>query len=191
MIVFESLVQAPSPITSIVVRTSGESKPFVTAIRQTLRQTAPSLQITDVLPIAEIVNSKLHREQLVAAFSASFALLAIGLMMVGLYGIIAHSVERRRREIGLRLALGAGAFAVARLVTEPIARFVGVGIVVGMASTLVAGRAVQSLVYGFSAADGKLLLFTLTMVCGVSALTGAWAVRRAVRIDPIVTLRDI
>jgi ABC-type antimicrobial peptide transport system permease subunit len=129
------------------------------------------------------------RERLLATLALFFAVVALLLAGVGLYGVLDYSVLQRRREIGIRMAIGAQSGAVARLVTLPVFSMVLAGALAGLALGMAAARYVESLFYEVKATDvGALAVPSLTIL--VAALVGAVpAVMRAVRIDPAAMLR--
>jgi ABC-type antimicrobial peptide transport system permease subunit len=129
------------------------------------------------------------RERLMATVSGAFGVLAIVLSAVGLYGVMAYMVARRRNEFGVRMALGAPSDHVLRLVFSEAGRLVTVGLLVGIAGSYFAARYAQSLLYGLQFNDMR----TLAAGCALLVVTGAVAALvpalRALRFDPAVVLR--
>ena len=119
-----------------------------------------------------------------------FGLLALTLASVGLYGVIAYSVSRRGREIGMRMALGAGQPAVLRLVLGEGMTLVAIGIAAGLAISLVVGRALSRVLYGISPADPISLAGASLVLISVAFLACYLPARRASRIDPLAALRE-
>jgi ABC-type antimicrobial peptide transport system permease subunit len=123
------------------------------------------------------------------ALLAFFAIAALLLTMMGIYGVVAFLVGRRRREIGIRMALGAQSRDVLRLVLQQGMRPVAFGVAVGLAGSLAASRLVASQLYGISSAD-PLTLASIIALLLVTALLACWLpARRAARVDPIEALR--
>lgn len=121
--------------------------------------------------------------------SVAFAGIAILLAAIGLYGVLSYTVAQREREIGVRMALGADAIRIARLVFGQVSRIVVAGVIAGYAAALGLGRLAQSMLFGV---EGPALLVMAAATIGVTAIAlsaGAIPARRAVRVDPAVTLR--
>ena len=130
------------------------------------------------------------RERLVAVLSAFFGALALLMAAIGLYGVTAYAVTRRRTEIGVRMALGADAARVVRLVLGHVAWLVGAGVGVGLVLSLWASRLVSSLLFGLDPHDASTLAGAATMLAAVAAVAAWLPARRAARIDPAEVLRN-
>lgn len=173
----------------LVIRTHGEPAAFAAAVRQELRALDSRVAVESLQPLtthvaASIAQPRFHA-WLLAVFGASGLLLAA----VGIAGIVAYAVSRRTREIGIRIALGARHRDIVRAVTRPSLVAVGVGLSVGLASTIVLGRVARAFLYEVDAHD-PLTLSVVVVVLGGIALAAAWIpARRAQRIDPLVALR--
>jgi putative ABC transport system permease protein len=140
-------------------------------------------------PLADQVNESLAQDRLVALLSGFFGALALLLAALGLYGVTAYAVARRRTEIGIRIALGAEPSGVVRLVLLRVATLVGIGVAVGVGVSLWASQFVAALLYGVQPHDAATFIgaaVVLTSVAAVAAWLPAW---RASRIDPAVILR--
>lgn len=149
----------------------------------------PDLTLT-FRPLSSVIDDSLAQDRLVAILSGSFGVLALMLAGLGLYGVTSYSVERRRREIGIRMALGAPRTDVVRLVLARVALLVGAGVIVGMATGLWTSRFVASLVYGVAPRDPVTHIaaaITLAVVAALAAWLPAW---RASRVDPAEILRE-
>jgi ABC-type antimicrobial peptide transport system permease subunit len=140
-------------------------------------------------PLADQVDALLTQERVVAQLSGFFGALALLLAGLGLYGVTAYAVSRRRREIGIRMALGAEPAVVVRLVVSRVTKLVALGVVIGAGVSLWASRFVASLLYGLEPRDPATLLGAIVVLSIVGA-TAAWLpARRASRIDPAIILR--
>jgi ABC-type antimicrobial peptide transport system permease subunit len=135
------------------------------------------------------IDRLLRPERLVAWLSLSFGLLATALGAIGLYGVVAFSVSRRTREIGLRMALGADRGAVLRMILRSAAGMAAIGIGVGAALALVLGRYVESQLYGVRGGDVATLAAGAAVLAAVVLASGWWPARRASRVDPMRALR--
>ncbi|HSK11155.1 MAG TPA: ABC transporter permease, partial [Vicinamibacterales bacterium] len=140
--------------------------------------------------LAEQVDASLIQERLLATLSGFFGALALLLAGVGLYGVTSYGVNRRRSEIGIRMALGAEPGAVVRMVLRQVAMLVGAGVLAGGLASLWAARYAGTLLYGLEPRDPATLTSSAVVLLAVGALAGWLPARRAARIDPARVLRD-
>jgi ABC-type antimicrobial peptide transport system permease subunit len=122
--------------------------------------------------------------------SGFFGVLALLLAMVGLYGIMSYQVARRRREIGIRIAFGAGQPRVLRMVLGQVGGIVLAGIFLGLLASLAATRLVSSFLYGVQPNEPAVLLFAALALLTVALAAGLLPARRAARLDPVLALRE-
>jgi ABC-type antimicrobial peptide transport system permease subunit len=140
--------------------------------------------------LSDQVDAALVQERLLAILSGFFGALALLLAGLGLYGVTAHAVNRRRVEMGIRLALGATPGAVVRLVFSRVSLLVGLGVAIGAAASYWAGAFVATLTYGVESRDPRMLL-AAGLVLAVTGAVAAWLpARRASRLDPARVLHD-
>jgi predicted permease len=175
---------------TLSVRTAGEPMAFATAIRARVESVAASVPITPARTLSSQVDRSLVNERLIARLLSAFAILALILAAVGLYGVLGYSVERRTGEIGLRLALGATRGGVLRSVLRQSATVVAIGSSVGVAATQLLKRPLSGLLYGVTTSDPAVLTLAaacLFIVAMAAAAVPAW---RAARVDPLVALRQ-
>jgi ABC-type antimicrobial peptide transport system permease subunit len=135
------------------------------------------------------IRQGFQRERLLAMLSGFFGLLAALLAMVGLYGVISYVVARRRNEIGIRIALGAGRGQVIGMVMREARRLLLAGIAAGIVLALIAGNSASSLLYGLKPYDPLTLLLAVALLSAIAALASFLPARRAARVDPMVALR--
>jgi predicted lysophospholipase L1 biosynthesis ABC-type transport system permease subunit len=175
---------------TFIVRTSG-SNPL--ALSSILRREVPrawsEFRVSNIRTQAEINQALTVRERLLATLALFFAVVALLLAGVGLYGVLDYSVLQRRREIGIRMAVGAQAGKVARLVTVDVFSMVLVGALVGLALGIVSARSIETLLYQVKATDLVMLALPLLTILAAALLASLPAVIRAVRIDPVTMLR--
>lgn len=141
-------------------------------------------------PLATLVDESLAQDRLVAMLSGFFGALALLLAGLGLYGVTAYAVARRRTEIGIRMALGAPPASVVRLVVARVALLVGTGVIVGAGVSLWASTFIASLLYGLAPRDPVTLLGASVTLVAVATLAGWLPAYRAPRIDPATVLRE-
>jgi predicted permease len=140
-------------------------------------------------PLSDYVSDSLVQERLVALLSGGFALLALVLAAIGLYGVTAYAITKRRTEIGIRIALGASAAHIVRLTTARLVTLIGLGAVVGAVASVWASRYIASLLYGVQPRDPASLAGAV-LVLSLTAMLAAWTpVRSAVRTDPVSSIR--
>jgi predicted permease len=176
------------PATVFQVRTAGDPAAAIGAIREAVRQIDPNLPLMDVATQDEEIDKNLQQERVFAQAYAMFGGLAMLLASVGLFGLMSYSVARRTNEIGIRMALGARAGDVLRLVMSESMRLVAIGVAIGLAVAMAAGRLVSSLLFGLGATDAITILVATAVMVAVSALAGYLPARRASRVDPLVAL---
>jgi putative ABC transport system permease protein len=179
----------PPAYMSIQLRTNGEPIALAPAVRQALTEPHPSILI-NFSTLSRQVERSLARERMLALLTASFGAVALALSMLGLYGVMSYAVARRRNEIGIRIALGADAQRVLRMVLGDVARVVAIGVVIGVGGALASGKLVTSFLYGMTPTEPAVLglaVGTLLLVAIGAGLVPAW---RASRVDPVVALRE-
>jgi ABC-type antimicrobial peptide transport system permease subunit len=159
------------------------------AVRRTVRELDANVPIFALRTVDEQLRRSVTNERLVAGLSILFGSLATLLAMVGLYGVMAYSVARRTREIGIRMALGARPSGVAWLVGREVGLLVLAGVALALPSAWWLGRFVQSQLYGLQPTDPPTIASAVLMLALVGALAGLVPARRAAAVNPIVALR--
>lgn len=136
------------------------------------------------------LKESLMRDRLMAALAGTFGLLAGSLSVMGLYGVIAYMVARRRNEIGVRIALGASRGRVIQLVLKEAALLLAIGLAVGVGFALWAGRAATAMLYGLKPYDPVTLGFAIVLLAAVALVASYGPALRASRLDPMDALRE-
>jgi len=187
-----SIVAGPDSFFSLVVRTRGDEKAFLPELVKTLRAINPSLgvygEITMQQQIDQSPTAVMH--QLAAYLVGGFAVLALVLGVVGLYGVVAYSVSQRTREIGVRMALGAQRSAVHRLILREAGLLTAIGIAVGLGLAVGASMLMKSLLFGVQAWDVSTLGGVAATLGGFALLASFIPARRAARVNPVEALRS-
>jgi predicted permease len=173
----------------ILVRTAPGVAGIEQAVRARVASVNPGIQLSTFVSIDERMSRNLVSPRFNLALVSSFALVAVLLALVGVYGVIAYSVASRVREFGVRLALGATPRRLMSSVMGAGARLVGIGIALGVAGALAVGRLMTSLLYGLPPTDGLTLASAIALFAVVAAAACWLPARRASRIDPIAALR--
>jgi predicted permease len=158
-------------------------------VRDAVAEVAPDLPITSVRSLRQQVEHSLSQERLLSQLTAFFGLLALLLAAIGLYGVLAYGVSQRTSEIGIRMALGAEPAQVLETVFGTAMRWVGAGIVIGLAAAVAASRSLSSLLFGLDPIDPVTLLLTTGVLVVVAAVAAYGPARRASRLDPVRALR--
>jgi putative ABC transport system permease protein len=172
------------------LRIKGETRVEEATIRRIVAQLDGELPVYDVRPLLAYVGDAQGRARFTMVLCAAFAALALLLAAIGIYGVMSYSVTRRRREIGVRLALGARASQVRRSVLGDGLLLAATGLAVGLAGAALLTRAAASLLYAVSPLDPFTYAVVATALVAVAALA-TWApARRATRFEPIEVLRS-
>lgn len=188
--IYVSTLQAPWMETRILVRTALPPSAVAPQIERTVRGLVPQLPVLPVEPLRAAADEKLAPVRFQLGLLGFFAGLALVLMCVGLYGTLAYSVSRRAREIGVRIALGAGQWQTRWLVMRQALTIVVIGLALGLLASMWLGRAVASLLFEVRALDPATYV-TVVVLMLLTALVACWLpARRATAIDPSVSLRD-
>jgi predicted permease len=184
-----SQTQAPSRAMYVAVRSRGEPKALAPSVRAAISEIDPDLPVYRLRPMTQWVDQSLARNRFAMLLVSLFAVLALALTSVGVYGVIAYLVAQGRREIGIRMALGATERAVLGLVLREGMTVAFYGGVIGLAAAFGLTRLMESLLFGVSGTD-PLTFATVALVLTGTALIASYVpARRAARIDPLVSLR--
>jgi putative ABC transport system permease protein len=175
---------------SLVVRADGDPNALVSSVRVAIRELDPQLVVFGLEPLENTLAQSLGEQRFLMALLGVFAALALVLAAVGIHGVLACSIAQRRREIGIRMALGANARRVLSAVVAQGAMLTGLGLLVGFALAFATRNLLAGLLYGVTATDVA-TLFVVVAILGAVATMSVWLpARRAVRVDPLVTLRQ-
>ncbi|HWJ41673.1 MAG TPA: FtsX-like permease family protein, partial [Candidatus Limnocylindrales bacterium] len=163
---------------------------FTSSVRRVIASVDPEQPVSNVQTMDEIVDLNVADRKQQMTLLGAFAGLALLLASIGLYGVLSYSVTQRSREIGLRMALGASAGSVTRMVVRHGVTLTGVGLLIGLIGSWASTRALKNLLYGVSSTD-PLTFAAVGVVLTLIALAACWIpARRASRVDPIVVLRE-
>jgi len=183
----DATVLPPSDIILSVRAASGSPDLLRKAVTEAVTGLNPRLALT-FRPLAEQVSREMVQERLLAMLSMFFGALSVLMAAIGLYGVTSYAVNLRRSEIGVRLALGASRGGVMRLVLGRVATLVGLGIVVGLASSVFAARYVEALLFGLQPSDPATLIVSALLLAGVGLAAGWIPASRASRLNLVDTL---
>lgn len=191
--VYSAIFQAParSPsLLSILVRTDGPPTSFVPQVRQAVRETAPSLTVFDVRTLEDRLDEQTARGRSLVLLMTVFAAIALLLAIIGIYGLLSYMVTQRRREIGIRMALGADRGGVVGMVVRGALVMILAGLALGFVAVLLLNRFLISLLYGLSPSDPATLAGTAILLLAVALVASVVPALQASRISPVTTLRS-
>jgi putative ABC transport system permease protein len=174
---------------ALFVRTRGRATQKAEEVRERLQRLMPGPSYVTVMPMSNIIDGARESWRMGAAMFLLFGLLALVLAAIGLYSVIAYNVAQRTQELGLRIALGAHARDVLRMVLGEGLRFGLAGIGIGIAIAIAVGHWVQPLLYGESAHDPLVFLAVAAVLAIVAVAASAIPASRAIRVDPSIALR--
>jgi predicted permease len=180
---------APGPRVILHVRGEGDLYALVPPVKAALLEMNASTSV-EFTSFAGQISSSLRRERLLAVLSGVLGGTALVLSMLGLYGVMAYTVTRRRNEIGVRIALGAARGRVLRMVLADVARMVAIGLAVGVAGALASGALVRSFLFGLEPADPTVMAAAAAVLTAVAMVAGFIPAWRAARLDPVTALRE-
>ena len=174
---------------TLSVRTAGAPLTFASTVREQVQAVARDVPVSQVRTLSSQVDRSLVTERLVARLLSAFAVMALVLASVGLYGLLGYSVAPRTSEIGLRLALGATRGAVLRAVLTQSLAVVAIGTAIGVPVTVILSRPLAGLLYGVRSSDPRVMASAVGCLLLVAAIPAAGPAWRAARVDPLVALR--
>jgi predicted permease len=191
--IYLPLVQISGPhiyAHSLQILTAGDPVRVGEEVRRALAQIDPNLAVLKMETITQQVNHLMDQEQLISQLCTWFAVLALLLTSIGLYGVMTYNVARRTHEIGVRMALGAQNREVQWMILRESLLLLGIGVILGVPATLATTRLVGAQLFGLTASDPLTFIAAILAISTVALLAAYFPARRATRVDPIVALRD-
>ena len=180
----------PRPTPSLVVRTAVDPASVTSGVRDAIRRIDPEIAIAHARPMQDIVDSALGGRRYQVRLFVALGALALLIATIGVYGVTAYGVSRRRREMNVRVALGASTSNVLRLVLRQGLVAIGVGLAAGLAGAIAASTAVASLLFGVHARDPIVISAVVGIVGIVGVAAAAIAARNGLAVDPASALRE-
>jgi putative ABC transport system permease protein len=173
----------------LLVRTAGDPLALAPAVRRAIWDVDPNQPVSSLRAMSEVLDSELDNRDLQLTLIGSFALLALVLAAVGLYGVLSYTVSQNTSEIGLRMALGAEQRTVIASVVRAALGTAALGIVIGLIAALILAESIASLLYGVSPNDPATVIAVAGVLLVVTAVAAFVPARRAASIDPVTALR--
>lgn len=188
--VFFALDQVPFASITYVVRGSGEPGALIKAAQREIWAVDPLQTFYDTASVEGLLDASVVRQRFSMTLMSAFALVALILCAIGIYGVISFTTTQRTREIGVRMALGADASAIQRMVLREGAMVVGAGVVAGLAGAMIAARFIQAMLFETAPGD-PLTVGAVSVLIAVVGLAASYIpARRATRVEPVAALRD-
>jgi ABC-type antimicrobial peptide transport system permease subunit len=172
----------------IAIKSAVDTEVVVRALRSAVAATDPDLPISDVQTMSERTAHTLVPQRLATNLAAMFAIVALFLSLLGIYGVLSSVVARRTREIGIRMALGSSARGVLRLVLSEAMMLIGAGLALGCVGAIVMARTLEGLVFGVEPTDPVVLVAVAAATGCVALLACITPARRATRVNPVEVL---
>jgi putative ABC transport system permease protein len=175
---------------TIVARTDGRPETLASPIRDVIRRMDPNLPVADVRTMSDVVGTAMSAPRFTSVLLSIFGAVALTLSAIGIYGVLSYVVSRRTREIGIRVAIGAGRPAVLRMVLGSGLRLAAIGIGAGLLLATATTRLLRGLLHGVTPADPATFAVVTLGLVAVAALASALPAWRASRVDPVVALKS-
>jgi putative ABC transport system permease protein len=176
--------------TYLLVRATNRGASIGAQVRAALDRIDPDLPVRSVLTLERVADAATARYRFRASIALAFAVVALGLALAGVFGVLAYTVEQRTREIGVRIAVGATTGHIVRLVLGSAARTVASGTVAGVGLAALLGRSLSVFLFGVAPIDPITFLLAIVVICGTTAAACCLPAMRAARIDPATTFRQ-
>jgi putative ABC transport system permease protein len=189
MQVYIPLQQEPMRSLIVVARTAGDPLAMASMIEERIHSIDKDLPVFNVRTMDQLLDESIAQQQLAMALLGSFALLALMLAAMGIYGVMSYAVTQRTHEIGVRMAMGAQPSDVLRLVVGQGLTLALIGVAVGISAALAMTRLMASMLFGVSSTDPLTFISISLLLIAVAALACYVPARRAARVDPMVALR--
>jgi putative ABC transport system permease protein len=182
--------QRPQSSMLVVLRTaSGDPLALAGAVRSAVSEIDPTQPVSDIMTLQDVLGERLAQRRLVTLVAGIFAVIAVLLALVGVYGVLSYSVAQSTREIGVRIALGGDVPQVLGMVYRRVGALVGVGLALGIGGALVATRALRPMLYEVGTLDPGTFILAPLLLGAVALIACYVPARRATRVDPAVALR--
>ncbi|HEY7305241.1 MAG TPA: ABC transporter permease [Bryobacteraceae bacterium] len=185
----QNIVNGPPGATFFILRTAGNPLALSETVRKTVHEAAPAVPVTNMMTQVQRIDSTIVQERTFADLCTAFAVFALMIACIGLYGTMAYTVARRTNEIGIRVALGAERRRIIWMVLREVLALAAAGLAVGLICAWSAMSAIKSFVFGMKVADPPTILLAAGILVAALLLAGFAPAARASRIDPLTALR--
>ena len=187
--VYVPLAQNPLPSMTLYVRSTVKPEQMINVVRREINTVGPQVLVAGVRTGLQVIDGSLFQPRMAVILMGTFGITALILASIGLYGILAFAVEERRREIGVRMALGASTGSVLKLIVRQGMTLVAAGLLIGLTAALMTGRAVRAMLYNVAPTDPVSFVVATVLLCAVAIAACYLPARRATGVDPLNALR--
>jgi predicted permease len=181
--------QLTEPGMNVILNAAGDPALLAGPLQKAVADLDRAVPVAGITTLEAMVEESIEQPRFFAMLSSAFAILALTLAAIGLYGVLAYAVTQRTTEIGVRMALGATRPEVFRLVVGEGLRLTAAGLVCGLAGSLAVGRLLTTMLFGVGPADPRIFTGTVAVLVAVAGLACVIPARRATRVDPLIALR--
>jgi putative ABC transport system permease protein len=189
--IYVPIAQNPWSFVALLVKPSaGPAEAVLPAVKAAFRRVDARVPITQARTLEDVLRLVTARPRFRAVLVATFAALALTLSMVGVFGVLAYSVQQRRREFGVRIALGATKGGLLRLVLGSAGRLIGIGALVGLVLAAILAQSISTFLFGVRPLDPVTFAGVIAVLCTTAAIATAIPALRASRVDPVVAFRN-
>jgi ABC-type antimicrobial peptide transport system permease subunit len=185
----QNIINRPPPATFFTLRTAGNPLALAETVRKTVHDAAPAVPVTNMMTQVQRIDSTIVQERTFADLCTAFAILALMIACVGLYGTMAYMVARRTNEIGIRMALGAERRRIIWMVLREVLALAATGLTIGLICAWSGMSAIKSFVFGMKPTEASTILLAAGILVAALLLAGFAPATRASRIDPLTALR--
>jgi ABC-type antimicrobial peptide transport system permease subunit len=188
-VMYAQAIWGPLDYVIFELRTAGNPLNYVRAVRDIVRRADPGLPLSDIKTQSALIDQTIAQQIAFARLSTAFALLALAIAAVGLYGTVSYNVSRRTAEIGIRMALGAPRRRVVWNVLREVLFLAATGVIVSLPAAIATSKLVEAFLFGLKRNDPAVLSLAVLLLLTAAMLAGFVPARRASRIDPVAALR--
>jgi putative ABC transport system permease protein len=188
-VLYKPFAQAPQHSMTMLVRTASDPAGLVSAVRDVVRQADPGIALHGINTLEEEIADSIAIVRIMGILMGIFGLVALALSSIGVYGVLSESVAQRTHEIGIRLALGANPRDLMKLILGQALKLTGIGLAIALPISFAISRAMASLIFGVVSVDFTIVAGFTALLLFVALAAGYLPARRAIRVDPMVSLR--
>jgi putative ABC transport system permease protein len=187
--IYRPFLQTPAGDMSLVVRAAHDPATLAASLREAVTSVDATVPVSDIRTVDQLLSSSVATSRFTTLLLATFATVALTLAAIGIYGVLSYAVNRRAREIGIRIALGARRIDVLSMVLRHAAALAGLGTLAGLAAAFATTRVLETLLFRISPRDAVTFAVVPTFLVAVAFVAAYVPARRATRLDPVIALR--
>jgi putative ABC transport system permease protein len=188
-VIYKAFAQSPQQSMTVLLRTAANPTSYTSGMREVTARIDPGVALRGVATLEEEVADSIAIVRIMGILMGIFGLVALALSSIGVYGVLSESVAQRTREIGIRLALGANAGDLMKLILGQAVKLTAIGLAIALPISFAISRAMASLIFGVVSMDFTILAGFTALLFLVAIGAGYLPARRAIRVDPMTSLR--